>query len=441
VPDTTAVLRYSDDGELKLPAKPSTEGASGFDISKLLSTTGLVTLDPGFVNTASCSSDITYIDGDAGILRYRGYPIEQLAEHSTFLEVSYLLLYGALPTAAELTDFTEKVTHHTLLDEDFKTFFTAFPRNAHPMAVLSSAVSALSSFYPQDLDPHDDAEVEISIVRLLAKLPTLAAYFYKRSIGQPYLYPDNSLNLVENFLRMTFGLPAEPYKVDPVIARALDLLFVLHAEHEQNCSTSTVRLVGSSEANVFASISAGVHALSGPLHGGANAAVLEMLEQIRDAGGNVDEFVSKVKNKQDGVKLMGFGHRVYKNYDPRAKIVKAACDEILGKIGGDDELLHLAMQLEERALSDDYFISRKLYPNVDFYTGLIYRAMGFPTEMFTVLFAIGRLPGWLAQYKEMLHDPATKIGRPRQVYTGPTERDYVPIGARYALSCPHLRGA
>ncbi|HUN34111.1 MAG TPA: citrate synthase [Trebonia sp.] len=424
------MLRYSDDGELKLPAKPATEGASGFDISKLLSTTGLVTLDPGFVNTASCSSDITYIDGDAGILRYRGYPIEQLAERSTFLEVSYLLLYGSLPTAAELESFTEKVTHHTLLDEDFKTFFSAFPRDAHPMAVLSSAVSALSSFYPQDLDPHDDAEVEISIIRLLAKLPTLAAYFYKRSIGQPYLYPDNSLNLVENFLRMTFGLPAEPYKVDPVIAKALDTLFILHADHEQNCSTSTVRLVGSSEANVFASISAGVHALSGPLHGGANAAVLEMLEQIRDAGGNVDDFVTKVKNKQDGVKLMGFGHRVYKNYDPRAKIVKATCDEILGKIGGDDELLHLAMQLEERALSDDYFISRKLYPNVDFYTGLIYRAMGFPTEMFTVLFAIGRLPGWLAHYKEMLHDPATKIGRPRQVYTGPASRDYVVVGAR-----------
>jgi len=430
VTDTTAVLRYSDDGELKLPAKPATEGASGFDISKLLATTGQVTLDPGFVNTASCSSDITYIDGDAGILRYRGYPIEQLAEGSTFLEVSYLLLYGELPTAAELESFTEKVTHHTLLDEDFKTFFSAFPRNAHPMAVLSSAVSALSSFYPQDLDPHDDAEVEISIIRLLAKLPTLAAYFYKRSIGQPYLYPDNSLNLVENFLRMTFGLPVEPYKVDPVIAKALDTLFILHADHEQNCSTSTVRLVGSSEANVFASISAGVHALSGPLHGGANAAVLEMLEQIRDAGGNVDDFVTKVKNKQDGVKLMGFGHRVYKNYDPRAKIVKATCDEILGKIGGDDEFLHLAMQLEERALSDDYFISRKLYPNVDFYTGLIYRAMGFPTEMFTVLFAIGRLPGWLAHYKEMLHDPATKIGRPRQVYTGPTSRDYVAIGAR-----------
>ncbi len=427
MPDTTAVLRYSDDGELKLAAKPATEGASGFDISKLLSTTGLVTLDPGFVNTASCSSDITYIDGDAGILRYRGYPIEQLAEHSTFLEVSYLLLYGALPTAAELADFTEKVTHHTLLDEDFKTFFSAFPRTAHPMAVLSSAVSALSSFYPHDLDPHDDAEVDISVIRLLAKLPTLAAYFYKRSIGQPYLYPDNSLSLVENFLRMTFGLPAEPYHVDPLIAKALDTLFVLHADHEQNCSTSTVRLVGSSEANVFASISSGVQALSGPLHGGANAAVLEMLEGIRDAGGNVDEFVTKVKNKQQGVKLMGFGHRVYKNYDPRAKIVKATCDEIVDKIGGDDHLLDLAKQLEARALSDDYFISRKLYPNVDFYTGLIYRAMGFPTEMFTVLFAIGRLPGWLAHYKEMLHDPSTKIGRPRQVYTGPTERGYVPI--------------
>ena len=430
MPDSTAVLRYSDDGELKLPVKPATEGSSGFDVSKLLSTTGLVTLDPGFVNTAACSSDITYIDGDAGILRYRGYPIEQLAEKSTFLEVSYLLLYGALPTSAELADFTEKVTHHTLLDEDFKTFFSAFPRNAHPMAVLSSAVSALSSFYPHDLDPYDDDEVDNSVIRLLAKLPTLAAYFYKRSVGKPYLYPDNSLNLVENFLRMTFGVPAEPYMVDPLISKALDTLFILHADHEQNCSTSTVRLVGSSEANVFASISAGVHALSGPLHGGANAAVLEMLEQIRDAGGNVDDFVTKVKNKQDGVKLMGFGHRVYKNYDPRAKIVKATCDEILDKIGGDDELLHLATELEAHALSDDYFISRKLYPNVDFYTGLIYRAMGFPTEMFTVLFAIGRLPGWLAHYKEMLHDPATKIGRPRQVYTGPTERDYPPIEGR-----------
>jgi citrate synthase len=425
----STVLGYPG-GELKLPVKGATEGPAGIEVTKLLSATGLVTLDPGFVNTASCSSGITYIDGDAGILRYRGYPIDQLAEKSSFLEVSYLLLYGVLPTAAQLREFTEKVAHHTLLDEDFKTFFSAFPRTAHPMAVLSSAVSALSSFYPGDLDPHSDEEVDISAIRLLAKVPTLAAYFYKRSVGQPYLYPDNSLSLVENFLRMTFGVPAEPYRVDPVIARALDTLFILHADHEQNCSTSTVRVVGSSEANVFASVSAGVHALSGPLHGGANAAVLQMLEGIRDAGGNVDEFVTKVKNKAGGVKLMGFGHRVYKNYDPRAKIVKRTCDEILGKIGGDDELLHLAMQLEERALSDDYFISRKLYPNVDFYTGLIYRAMGFPTEMFTVLFAIGRLPGWLAHYKEMLHDPATKIARPRQVYTGPGERAYVPVQDR-----------
>ncbi|MBO0804015.1 MAG: citrate synthase [Nocardiopsaceae bacterium] len=427
--DGSTVLHYPG-GELKLEVKAASEGSSGIEVPKLLANTGMVTLDPGFVNTASCSSDITYIDGDAGILRYRGYPIDQLAEKSTFLEVSYLLLYGALPTSTQLAEFTEQVTHHTLLDEDFKTFFSAFPRTAHPMAVLSSAVSALSSFYPHDLDPHDDDEVDISVVRLLAKLPTLAAYFYKRSIGQPYLYPDNSLNLVENFLRMTFGVPAESFKPDPLISKALDTLFILHADHEQNCSTSTVRVVGSSDANVFASVSAGVHALSGPLHGGANAAVLEMLEGIRDSGGNVDEFVTKVKNKEAGVKLMGFGHRVYKNYDPRAKIVKQTCDEILGRIGGDDELLHLAMQLEDRALSDDYFVSRKLYPNVDFYTGLIYRAMGFPTEMFTVLFAIGRLPGWLAHYKEMRHDPATKIARPRQVYTGPTERAYVPIEKR-----------
>jgi citrate synthase len=422
-------LHYAD-GELDLPVKSATEGSAGIEVTKLLSTTGLVTLDPGFVNTASCSSDITYIDGDAGILRYRGYPIDQLAEKSTFLEVSYLLIYGFLPTADQLADFTEKVSHHTLLDEDFKTFFSAFPRNAHPMAVLSSAVSALSSFYPKNLDPHNDDDVDISMIRLLAKLPTLAAYFYKRSVGQAYLYPDNSLNLVENFLRLTFGLPAEPYHVDPVIAKALDQLFVLHADHEQNCSTSTVRLVGSSEANVFASISAGVQALSGPLHGGANAAVLEMLEDIRDQGGDVNSYVTKVKNKEPGFKLMGFGHRVYKNYDPRAKIVKATADQILDKIGGDDALLDLAKQLEEVALHDDYFISRRLYPNVDFYTGLIYRAMGFPTDMFTALFAIGRLPGWLAHYKEMLHDPATKIGRPRQIYTGPVERDYLEIEKR-----------
>ncbi len=423
-------LRYGDGSELDLPVKSATEGSAGIEVTKLLSTTGMVTLDPGFVNTASCSSEITYIDGDAGILRYRGYPIEQLAEKSSFLEVTYLLIHGYLPTADQLADFTEKVTHHTLLDEDFKTFFSAFPRNAHPMAVLSSAVSALSSFYPKNLDPHNDADVEISMIRLLAKLPTLAAYFYKRSIGQPYLYPDNSLTLVENFLRLTFGLPAEEYKVDPAVAKALDMLFILHADHEQNCSTSTVRVVGSSEANVFASISAGVHALSGPLHGGANAAVLEMLEAIRDHGGDVNAYVTRVKNKEPGVKLMGFGHRVYKNYDPRARIVKAAADDLLPRLAPNDHLLDLAMQLEEVALSDDYFISRKLYPNVDFYTGLIYRAMGFPTDMFTVLFAIGRLPGWLAHYKEMLHDPALKIARPRQIYTGPVERDYLEIEKR-----------
>ena len=423
-------LRYGDGSELDLPVKTATEGSDGIEVTKLLSTTGLVTLDPGFVNTAACSSEITYIDGDAGILRYRGYPIEQLAEKSTFLEVSYLLIYGELPTAEQLADFTGLVTRHTLLDEDFKTFFSAFPRTAHPMAVLSSAVSALSSFYPGHLDPHNEADADLSMVRLLAKLPTLGAYFYKRSIGQPYLYPDNSLSLVENFLRMTFGLPAEECKVDPEVAKALDMLFVLHADHEQNCSTSTVRVVGSSEANVFASISAGVHALSGPLHGGANAAVLDMLEDIREQGGDVSSYVTRVKNKEAGVKLMGFGHRVYKNYDPRARIVKAAADRLLPKLAPNDHLLDLAMQLEEVALKDDYFISRKLYPNVDFYTGLIYRAMGFPTDMFTVLFAIGRLPGWLAHYKEMLHDPATKIARPRQVYTGPTERDFLEIEKR-----------
>jgi citrate synthase len=430
VANSEVSLRYNDGAELDLPVKAANEGSAGIEVTKLLSTTGMVTLDPGFVNTAACSSDITYIDGDAGILRYRGYPIEQLAEKASFLEVSYLLFYGALPNADQLADFTEKVTHHTLLDEDFKTFFSAFPRTAHPMAVLSSAVSALSSFYPGHLDPHNEEDVDLSMIRLLAKLPTLGAYFYKRSVGKPYLYPDNSLTLVENFLRMTFGIPAEDYQVDPEVAKALDMLFVLHADHEQNCSTSTVRVVGSSEANVFASISAGVQALSGPLHGGANAAVLDMLEDIRDQGGDVNSYVTRVKNKEAGVKLMGFGHRVYKNYDPRARIVKAAADKLLTKLAPNDHLLDLATQLEEVALSDDYFISRKLYPNVDFYTGLIYRAMGFPTEMFTVLFAIGRLPGWLAHYKEMLHDPATKIARPRQVYTGPVERDFVAMEKR-----------
>jgi citrate synthase len=425
----SVALRYPG-GELELAVKPATEGSAGIEVTKLLSATGMVTLDPGFVNTAACSSEITYIDGDAGILRYRGYPIEQLAHESNFLEVSYLLIYGELPTQAQLSHFTEQITHHTLLHEDLKRFFEAFPRDAHPMPVLSSAVSALSTFYQDSLNPFDEPNVDLSTVRLLAKVPTMAAYAYKKSVGQALLYPDNSLGLVENFLRMTFGLPTEAYTPDPVVAKALDLLFVLHADHEQNCSTSTVRMVGSSEANLFASISAGINALFGPLHGGANAAVLEMLEDIRDSGGNVDEFVTKVKNKQDGVRLMGFGHRVYKHYDPRAAIVKVTADEILAKLGSDDHLLDIAKQLEARALSDDYFISRKLYPNVDFYTGLIYRAMGFPTRMFTVLFALGRLPGWIAHYREMIKDPATKIGRPRQVYTGLAERDFLPMEKR-----------
>jgi citrate synthase len=423
-------LSYGDGGELDLPVKHATEGSAGIEVTKLLACTGMVTLDPGFVNTAACSSEITYIDGDAGILRYRGYPIEQLAEQSSFLEVSYLLIYGELPTQAQLEQFTAQISKHTLLHEDLKDFFNGFPRDAHPMPVLSSSVSALSTFYQDALNPFDEPNVELSTIRLLAKVPTLAAYAYKKSVGQALLYPDNSLNYVENFLRLTFGIPAEPYEVDPEVAKALDMLFVLHADHEQNCSTSTVRVVGSSEANLFASISAGINALFGPLHGGANAAVLDMLEDIRDQGGDVNAYVNRVKNKEPGVKLMGFGHRVYKNYDPRARIVKGTADRLLTKLAPNDHLLDLATQLEEVALSDDYFISRRLYPNVDFYTGLIYRAMGFPTKMFTVLFAIGRLPGWIAHYREMVHDPATKIARPRQVYTGLAERDFLELEKR-----------
>ncbi|SNS50318.1 citrate synthase [Geodermatophilus saharensis] len=417
-------------GELPLRVVPATEGSDGLDVSKLLATTGQVALDIGFVNTASCTSAITYIDGDAGVLRYRGYPIDQLAGKASFLEVTYLLIYGELPTADQLAEFDSRLRRHTLLHEDLKQFFRGFPRDAHPMPVLSSAVSALSTFYQDSLDPFDAEHVEISTIRLLAKLPTIAAYAYKKSVGQPFLYPDNSLGLVENFLRMTFGFPAEPYEVDPELAAALDMLFVLHADHEQNCSTSTVRLVGSSHANLFASVSAGINALFGPLHGGANQSVLEMLESIQREGGDIPAFVERVKRKEPGVKLMGFGHRVYKNYDPRAAIVKQTADTVLDKLGGDNQLLDLARQLEEIALSDDYFVERKLYPNVDFYTGLIYRAMGFPTRMFTVLFALGRLPGWIAQWREMIDDPSTKIGRPRQVYTGETERAFVPLDER-----------
>jgi citrate synthase len=417
-------------GVLPLEPVEGTEAPSGLDIGKLLGTTGRVTFDPGYGNTAPSTSAITFIDGDAGILRYRGYPIEQLAENSTFLETSYLLIYGELPTPDQLATFESRVKSHTMLYEEFKQFFSGFPRDAHPMPVLSSAVSALSTFYQDSLDPFDTEQVEQSTVRLLAKLPTIAAYAYKKSVGQPFLYPDNSLGYVENFLRMTFGVPAQDYEVDPVVARVLDMLFLLHADHEQNCSTSTVRMVGSSHANLFASISAGVNALFGPLHGGANQAVLEMLQEIHDSGSDVAHFVTRVKHKEPGVKLMGFGHRVYKNYDPRAAIVKQATRDVLDRLGKPDPLLDIAMQLEEVALADDYFVSRKLYPNVDFYTGVIYKAMGFPTRMFTVLFALGRLPGWIAQWREMIVDPSTKIGRPRQVYTGPTERAYVPMSER-----------
>jgi citrate synthase len=424
-----ATLSY-EGGALSLPVHRAAEGPSGLDVGKLLARTGQVTLDAGFGNTAGCVSAITYIDGDAGILRYRGYPIEELAERSSFLEVSYLLIYGELPTAAELAAFTERIKVHTLLREEMRRFFDGFPSDAHPMAVLSSAVSALSTFYQDSLDPFDRDQVEISTVRLLAKLPTIASYAHKTAIGQPLLYPDNSLDYVADFLRMTFGVPTTPYRVDPVLAQVLDMLFVLHADHEQNCSTATVRLVGSSHANLFASISAGVNALFGPLHGGANQAVLEMLQHIHASGDDAAGFVRKVKAKQDGVRLMGFGHRVYRNYDPRAAIVKKAAERVMSRVGVRDPLLDIAMRLEDIALSDDYFIERKLYPNVDFYTGLIYKAMGFPTEMFTVLFALGRLPGWIAQWREMMADPATKIGRPRQVYVGPVQRSYVPFDKR-----------
>jgi citrate synthase len=415
-------------GSLDLPVVDGTLAPSGVTIGKLLAQTGHATLDPGFVNTASCTSAITYIDGDAGVLLYRGYPIAELAEHATFLEVSYLLIYGELPTSDECAAFADRIRDHTMLHESLKEFFAGFPRDAHPMAVLSSAVSALSTFYQDSQDFDNPEHVELSTIRLLAKLPTIAAYAYKKSIGQPFLYPDNSLGYVENFLRLTFGVPAEPYDADPVLAETLDMLFTLHADHEQNCSTSTVRLVGSSHANLFASVSAGVNALWGPLHGGANQAVLTMLQKISDDGGDVDDFVRRVKDKQDGVKLMGFGHRVYKNYDPRAAIVKDATAKVLERLGADDPLLDIAVRLEEAALADDYFVERKLYPNVDFYTGVIYKAMGFPTHMFTVLFAIGRLPGWIAQWREMMSDEATKIGRPRQVYVGPPERHHPAAG-------------
>ncbi|MDO5634300.1 MAG: citrate synthase [Micrococcus sp.] len=409
---------------LDLGFETPTEGNAGINIAPLLKETGNVTYDPGFMNTANTKSAITYIDGDEGILRYRGYSIEDLAAKSSFMEVAYLLIYGELPTSDELAAWEQNISRHTMVNEDIKDFFGGFPRDAHPMPILSSSVSALSTFYADSLDPYDEQQVHISTIRLLAKVPVLASYAFKKSVGQPFMYPKNSLNYVENLLRLCFGVPAEDYEVDPEVAKALDLLLMLHADHEQNCSTSTVRLVGSADANLFASVSAGINALYGPLHGGANEAVLDMLRKIQAEGTKPEDFMEKVKNKEDGVKLMGFGHRVYKNYDPRAKIIKSTAEDILTKLGGNDELLEIAQRLEEKALADDYFVERRLYPNVDFYTGVIYKAMGFPERMFTVLFAIGRLPGWIAQWREMIEDPATKIGRPRQIYTGQPYREF-----------------
>ncbi|WP_291049343.1 citrate synthase [Herbiconiux sp.] len=420
-----ATLTYPG-GTAEFPLLPSVDGASSIDLATLTKQTGFTTLDYGFVNTAATKSAITYIDGDQGILRYRGYPIEQVATSLTYLETAWLLIYGELPSASELSEFDDKIRHHTLLHEDLKRFFDALPHNAHPMSVLSSGVSALSTYYQDSMNPHNPEDVEISTIRLLAKLPVMAAYAHKKSLGQAFLYPDNSLSFVDNFLRLNFGNLAEPYEINPVLSKALERLLILHEDHEQNASTSTVRLVGSTEANMFASISAGINALFGPLHGGANEAVLTMLAQIRDSGEGVAKFVERVKNKEAGIRLMGFGHRVYKNYDPRAKLVKESADEVLAALGVQDPLLDIAKELEQVALSDDYFISRRLYPNVDFYTGVIYKAMGFPTRMFTVLFAIGRLPGWIAHWREMATDPQTKIGRPQQLYIGAPARDLPP---------------
>ncbi len=412
------------DKTAEFPLLQGTDGSPSVDLSTLTRQTGYTALDYGFVNTAATKSAITYIDGDQGILRYRGYPIEQLAKNSTYLEVAWLLIYGELPTADQLGEFDEKIRRHTLLHEDLKRFFSALPHTAHPMSVLSSAVSALSTYYEHQSDPNNPEHVELNTIRMLAKLPVIAAYAHKKSIGQAFLYPDNSLGFVDNFLKLNFGVLSETYQVDPVMSRALERLLILHEDHEQNASTSTVRLVGSTGANQFSSISAGINALYGPLHGGANEAVLDMLGRIHESGESVQRFVERVKNKEDGVKLMGFGHRVYKNYDPRAKLVKESADEVLSALGISDPLLDLAKELEEIALNDAYFQERRLYPNVDFYTGVIYKAMGFPTRMFTVLFAIGRLPGWLAQWREASSDPQTKIGRPQQLYIGASERNY-----------------
>jgi citrate synthase len=411
----------------RLPLLTGSEGEVAVDISKLRDTLGIITLDPGLGSTGSCTSTITFIDGDKGILRYRGYPIQELAEKSNFLEVAWLLIHGELPTAAELRSFTRDITYHTMLHEDFGRFFAGFPKDAHPMPICAGAVGALATFYQQ---PESDQHIHDSIIRLLAKMPTIAALSYKHSIGQPAMHPRNELDYSSNFLRMMFGTPCEDYEVDPVMARAVDLLLILHADHEQNCSTSTVRLVGSSRANLFASVAAGISALWGPLHGGANQAVIEMLERIAAEEGSAERFLQKAKDKNDTTRLMGFGHRVYKSYDPRASILKHTCEQVFQRAGATGKLLEIAMKLEEVALKDDYFISHKLYPNVDFYSGVIYKALGIPVNMFTVMFAMGRMAGWIAQWQEMRKDPSFRIGRPRQVYMGATQRTYVPVAKR-----------
>jgi len=418
------------DQEIDLAVTVGSENERGLDISRLRADTGLITLDEGYVNTGAVQSGITYLDGEAGILRYRGYPIEDIAANCDFLETAYLLMHGDLPTADQIGAFRSSIQQHTMLHEDMRTFYNGFPRDAHPMAILSSVVSAMSTFYQDSLDPHDPRHVEVSVHRLLAKLPTIAAYSYKKSIGQPFVYPQNDLNYCENFLQMMFAVPSEPYEIDPDFVDALNLLLIVHADHEQNCSTSTVRMVGSANANLFASISAGIGALWGPSHGGANEACVKMLEQIIENGGDVKKFVSMAKDKKSGFRLMGFGHRVYKNHDPRATLIKGHCDKLLAKLNIDDPLFEVAQELAEVALSDPYFVERKLYPNVDFYSGVIYRALGIPIPMFTVLFAIGRLPGWIAHWMEMHGSENFRICRPRQVYTGSTERPVVPIEER-----------
>lgn len=425
----TAKLQLQNE-TVELPMIEGSEQEKAIDISKLRAQTGYITLDEGYVNTGSTTSSICYLDGEQGILRYRGYAIEDLAQNCDFVEVMYLLIYGELPSEEQLVNFRNAIRRHTMLHEDMRSFYDGFPRDAHPMAILSSVVSALSTFYQDSLDPRDPNQVEVSIHRLLAKLPTIAAYSYKKSFGQPFIYPQNDLSYCENFLQMMFAVPSEPFHVDPDFVDALNLLLIVHADHEQNCSTSTVRMVGSADANLFASISAGISALWGPLHGGANEAVVNMLETIIEDGCDVQKYVKLAKDKSSGFRLMGFGHRVYKNFDPRAVIIKKACDKLLAKFQIKDPIFEVAQELEQVALNDDYFVERKLYPNVDFYSGVIYRAIGIPVQMFTVLFAIGRLPGWIAHWKEMHGSPAKRICRPRQIYTGPTLREFVPIEKR-----------